>query len=504
MTTTQVPAVAAAGITKRFGPTTALDGVGIALTPGETHGLVGRNGAGKSTLVSILTGLVAPDTGTVRFNGEPAPSTADRDGWRRRVACVYQKSTIIPTLTVAENLFLNRQATGFAPIRWSRLRRTARELLENYGVGVDPGTLAGGLNVEQRQLVEIARALSLGTRFIILDEPTARLDATAIERLFVRMRSLAAQGVTLLFISHHLREVYEVCDRVTVLRDATWILTEPVGGVDHDTLVGAMTGEAVGLTDVAPRQTRPDAKTALEVKGLHLNGFYDDIDIEVHQGELVGVTGSGSSGKVSLAETIGGLCKADAGEIRIEGKAVRQGVPAALKAGIGLVPEDRHHEGLVPTMSVAENATMPITDRMGPAGTVLPARVATVAAEMVRRYDIRTPGLSAPVSSLSGGNAQKVVLARALSTGPRVLVLINPTAGVDVRSKESLLGAVRQAADTGTAVLMVSDELDDLRHCDRVLVMVHGRITRSFPAGWDDAKMVAAVEGMSTEEGSDR
>jgi simple sugar transport system ATP-binding protein len=494
--------VTAVGVTKRFGPTTALDEVGIELTPGETHALVGRNGAGKSTLVSILTGLVAPDSGTVQFDGEPAPALSDRDGWRRRVACVYQKSTIIPTLTVAENLFLNRQAAGFAPIRWGRLRSRAGDLLDSYGVAVDPGALAGDLGVEQRQLVEIARALSLGTRFIILDEPTARLDATAIERLFTRMRALSASGVTLLFISHHLREVYEVCDRVTVLRDARWIRTAPVADLDHDALVGAMTGEAVGLTAVAPRLTKP-SEPALDVKGLRLTGFYDDVDLSVRRGEIVGVTGSGSSGKVSLAETVGGLRRADAGEIRVGEKMVDAGsVPAALRAGIGLVPEDRHREGLVPTLSVAENATMPIADRMGPVGTVLPARMATIADDMVRRYDIRTPGLSAPVNSLSGGNAQKVVLARALSTGPRILVLINPTAGVDVRSKESLLGAVRAAADAGTAVLMVSDELDDLRHCDRVLVMVHGRITAEFPSGWDDTRIVAAVEGVSTKEGS--
>lgn len=496
-------AVTAAGVTKRFGPTTALDDVGIELTPGETHALVGRNGAGKSTLVSILTGLVAPDSGTVRFGDEPAPALSDRDGWRRRVACVYQKSTIIPTLTVAENLFLNRQAAGLAPIRWGRLRSRAGDLLDSFGVAVDPGALAGDLGVEQRQLVEIARALSLGTRFIILDEPTARLDATAIERLFTRMRALSAQGVTLLFISHHLREVYEVCDRVTVLRDARWIRTAPVADLDHDALVGAMTGEAVGLTDVAPRLTKRSGPAALDVKGLSLNGFYEDIDIRLQKSEIVGITGSGSSGKVSLAETVGGLRRADAGVIRVGEKIVDAGsVPAALKAGIGLVPEDRHREGLVPTLSVAENATMPIADRLGPAGTVLSARMATVADDMVRRYDIRTPGLSAPVTSLSGGNAQKVVLARALSTRPRVLVLINPTAGVDVRSKESLLGAVRAAADAGTAVLMVSDELDDLRHCDRVLVMVHGRVTAEFPAGWDDTRIVAAVEGVSTKEGS--
>ncbi|MDG4824133.1 sugar ABC transporter ATP-binding protein [Asanoa sp. WMMD1127] len=491
------PAVSAEEVTKRFGATTALAGVSVAIRPGETHALVGRNGAGKSTLVSVLTGLQRADEGRVSFGGEPAPAPSDRDGWRRRVACVYQRSTIIPTLSVAENLFLNRQASH-GPIRWGALRRRAGALLDEYGVAVDPAALAGDLNVEQRQLVEIARALSIGTRFIILDEPTARLDATAIERLFERMRSLSASGVTMLFISHHLREVYEVCDTVTVLRDARWVLTEPVSAVGHDALVAAMTGEAVGLTDVAPR-TVPDSAPVLSLRDLTLAGAYDGIDLELRAGEIVGVTGSGSSGKVSLAETVGGLRRADRGTVSVGSSPVGAGVPAALKAGIGLVPEDRHREGLVPLLSVAENATLPIADRLGPAGVVVPRRRSSVAADMVRRYDIRTESPLAPVSSLSGGNAQKVVLARALSTDPRVLVLINPTAGVDVRSKESLLGAVRAAADGGTGVLMVSDELDDLRHCDRVLVMFHGRVTAELAHGWEDAQVVAVVEGVSAE-----
>ncbi|WP_432824223.1 sugar ABC transporter ATP-binding protein [Dactylosporangium sp. CA-092794] len=491
------PAVAALGVSKRFGATTALSEVTMRIAPGETHALVGRNGAGKSTLVSLLTGLHRPDGGEIRFFGEPAPPTSDRAAWRQRVACVFQRSTIIPALTVAENLFLNRQAV-LGPIRWPALRRRAGEVLEEYGVGVDPATLAGDLDVEQRQLVEIARALSQGARFIILDEPTARLDGTAIERLFTRLRALAGSGVTMVFISHHLQEVYDVCDTVTVLRDARHVLTRPVAGIGHDELVAAMTGEAVGLTSVAPRPPRPaSAGAALRLDGLGLDGAYDPVSLEVRAGEIVGVTGSGSSGKVSLAETVGGLRRASVGTVTAGGTRVAAGsVPAALKAGIGLVPQDRHREGLVPLLSVAENATMPIADRLGPAGAIAPGRRRAVTQSYIDRYDIRTEGPDAPVNSLSGGNAQKVVLARALSTDPKVLVLINPTAGVDVRSKESLLGAVRAAADAGTGVLMVSDELDDLRHCDRVLVMFHGRVTAELQAGWSDTDVVAAVEGV--------
>ncbi|MFG2040326.1 sugar ABC transporter ATP-binding protein [Dactylosporangium sp. NPDC048998] len=489
--------MAAVGVSKHFGATTALSDVTLRIAPGETHALVGRNGAGKSTLVSLLTGLHRPDGGEIRFGGEPAPPVADRGAWRRRVACVFQRSTIIPTLTVAENLFLNRQA-GAGPIRWRELRRRAGELLEEYAVGVDPSALAGDLGVEEQQLVEIARALSQGARFIILDEPTARLDGPAIERLFARLRALSESGVTMLFISHHLQEIFAVCDTVTVLRDARWVLTRPVADIGHDELVAAMTGEATGLTDVAPRPpVAASTPAALRLSGLALDGAYEPLDLEVKAGEIVGVTGSGSSGKVSLAETVGGLRRATAGTVSVGGAAVRPGVPAALKAGVGLVPQDRHRQGLIPLLSVAENATLPIADRLGPAGAIVPGRRRAVVEGFIRRYDIRTEGPDAPVSSLSGGNAQKVVLARALSSEPKVLVLINPTAGVDVRSKESLLGAVRAAADAGTGVLMVSDELDDLRHCDRVLVMFHGRVTAELQPGWSDTDVVAAVEGVS-------
>jgi simple sugar transport system ATP-binding protein len=503
-----VPAVEATGITKRFGATTALADARIAVASGSTHALVGRNGAGKSTLVSVLTGLHRPDSGTLLFDGRPAPSPADRRQWRQRVACVYQKSTIIPELSVAENLFLNRHAEAGpdtrAPwINWRGLRRAAADLLDEFDLAVDPTRPAGELDVEQQQLVEIARALSTGTRFIILDEPTARLDANASERLFQRMRALGASGVTLLFISHHLHEVFDVCDTVTVMRDARWVFTRPVAGLSRTDLVDAMTGEAAGSTAPVARPAAPaGTPAALEVRDLSLAGSYADVGLTVLAGELVGVTGSGSSGKIAFAETVAGLRRADTGQIRVCGKAVRPGdVPAAWAAGIGLVPQDRHREGLVPLLSVAENATMPIGDRLGPASVILPGRRSAVAAGMVARYDIKTSDPGEPVSNLSGGNAQKVVLARALSTDPDVLVLISPTAGVDVRSKETLLNAVLDAANSGTGVLLVSDELDDLRSCDRVLVMFHGEVIGELARGWDDAEMVAAVEGLAAKRG---
>jgi simple sugar transport system ATP-binding protein len=501
--------VEAVGITKRYGETVALDRAGITIRLGETHALVGRNGAGKSTLVSILTGLQAPDAGTLTFAGRPAPRITERAAWRELVACVYQKSTIIPELTVAENLYLGRHDRGRAGlISWPTLRRKARELLAAWSVDVEVTAPAGELAVEQRQFVEIARALSFGARFIILDEPTAQLDAAAIARLFGRMRALQEQGVTFLFISHHLEEIYEICDTVTVFRDARHIVTAPVGELPRGELVAAMTGEATDLT-ASPDRERPaapasDTAPVLVVRDLSSDAYHD-VSFEVRPGEIVGLAGGGGSGKTELAETIVGLRAAGSGTIEIAGRRPRPGsVPAALHAGAGFVPQDRHRQGFVPLMSVADNTTLTVPERLGRAGFIDRRRRDSLAKRLIADLRIKTPGPDQQVAGLSGGNQQKVVLARALAADPRLLVLITPTAGVDVRSKQFLLDTVEKVAASGTGVLIASDELDDLRPCDRVLVMFQGRVTAETPAGWHDHDLVAAMEGVHRrEEGRD-
>jgi simple sugar transport system ATP-binding protein len=492
------PVVEATGIVKRFGPTVALNGARITIRPGETHALVGRNGAGKSTLVSVLTGLQAPDEGSVSFGGTRAPRLSDRDAWRQRVACVYQKSTIIPTLTVAENLFLNRHHHGRSRlISWQGVRRRAQETLSAWSVDVDPQTPAGELNVEQRQFVEIARALSFGARFIILDEPTAQLDAAAINRLFGRIRDLQRQGVTFLFISHHIQEIYEICDMVTVFRDARHILTAPVAELPRTELVAAMTGEAAADRREARASTVDTGATvALSVQKLS-GETYGDVTFQVGAGEIVGLAGATVSGRTEVAETVVGLRSADGGAVEIAGRRPRPGsVPAALAAGAGFVPQDRHHQGYVPGMSIADNATLSVPHRIGSNGFLSNRTRDRLTEGMIENLAIKTPGPELPVSSLSGGNQQKVVMARALADDPRLLVLINPTAGVDVRSKEFLLGKVEETAQTGTGVLIASDELDDLRMCDRVLVMFQGRVTTEIARGWHDHDLVAAMEGV--------
>jgi len=487
----------AIAVSKRFGSTVALDAVTLTIQRGHSHALVGRNGAGKSTLVSILSGMTSPDQGQVRLAGEPAPTLTDRSAWQRNVACVYQRSTIVPSLSVAENLFLNRQSRG-SFIDWSDLDRRAAALMDEYEVKVDTSSLAGDLDVETRQMVEIARALSAGARFIILDEPTAKLDGTASARLFRRMRSLQATGVTFLFISHHLAEIADVCETVTVLRDARHILTAPTADLPHDDLVEAMTGEAKALRGTRVRtEQEQTGDPVLDVAGMSLTGRFQPLDLSVRSGEIVGIAGLASSGAVAVAECVAGLRRPSSGRLAVAGRVVEPGsVPAALAAGIGFVPQDRQHNGFVPMFSIAENMTMPIARQLGRFGMISGSRRDSIARRLIAQLDIKTSGPGQSVSALSGGNQQKVVMGRALAGDPRVLVLIAPTAGIDVRSKETLLEEVDAGARAGRAVLMVTDDLDDLRSCDRIVVMFRGGIVAEFPSGWADHELVSAMEGV--------
>jgi simple sugar transport system ATP-binding protein len=491
------PVVVASGIVKRFGATTALDSVSLSVGAGSIHALVGRNGAGKSTLVSILTGLQPPDAGSVRFGGEPAPSLGDRTGWRSVVACVYQKSTIIPELSVAENLFVNSQTEAGRLISWRDMRSKARELLAAWNLDVDVRARAGSLTVEQRQMVEIARSLSRGARFVILDEPTARLDAAAIERLFDRIRMLRDQGVTFLYISHHLHEIFELCDDVTVYRDAKHVLTSPIADISHEDLVAAMTGEkAEQHSDPRPPRPAP-AEPVLAIDALTVSGACSDVSFEVRPGEIVGLAGAGGSGKFAVANVVVGLQRHDGGTVRIGGAPVkRAGVAARLHAGVGFVPQDRHSEGFVPGLTIAENTTMTVPHRLARHGVLSSRRRDELTWQAIDRLDIVPRRPAQQVADLSGGNQQKVVMARALADEPRLLVLMAPTAGVDIKSKQSLMNAAADAARDRTGVLVVSDDLDDLRSCHRVVVMFRGRVVGELSGTWDDQQLVAAMEGI--------
>jgi simple sugar transport system ATP-binding protein len=499
----------AQGVWKAFGETQALRDVSLEVGVGECHGLVGRNGAGKSTLVAILTGLLRPDRGAVRLGGEVAPGLADRATWQRLVACVYQKSMVVPTLTVAENIFLNRAiGDDHGIVNWRAVRSRAHQVMLDWGFDLDVNRLARDLTVEQRQVVEIARALSVGARFLILDEPTASLEKSAIERLFERVRRLKESAVGILYISHHLEEIYEVCDRVTVLRDGVRVLSTAVGEITQDRLIEAMVGVAPQrATEIAVQGSGlasvliASAKPRLEISHLHVPatlGPVEDVSFSVSPGESVGLVGLRGSGTATIADAVVGLVKPAAGEIRLDGKPIHAGkVDATLRQGITYVPEDRHARGFIPYLGVGENLTLCILDRLSSWGIVSHSGHDRIATELVEQLGIVTSGLDQQVGQLSGGNQQKVVVGRALARHPSVLVAVTPTVGVDVAAKESLLNVIGAARDGGTAVLLVSDDLEDLRICTRLLVMVKGRLVKEYrQPPWDRHELIAAVEGL--------
>ena len=496
------PAALAEAIWKSFGRTQALQDVSVSVQAGECHALVGRNGAGKSTLVGVLTGLLKPDRGDVRLDGEPAPSLGDRAAWQERVACVYQRSMVIPTLSVAENIFLNR---GEGPlVRWQELRRQARRLLLEWGFDLDVDAPAAGLSVEQKQIVEIARALAIGARFLILDEPTAALESHAVERLFERVRRVKESGVAILYISHHLEEVYEICDRATVLRDGKRVVTASVADLDHERLVTAMVGGELARAEreQAARVEEVEGTPRLKVRGLSVEtplGSVEDVSFGVGAGECVGLFGLRGSGTAAVADAIAGLVKPSAGTIELDGEPLRPGkVDAALKRGVGYVPEDRHARGFVPTLGVAENLTLPILARLCRWGVVSRSRQRAAGDAMAGHLQIVASSREQPLAELSGGNQQKVVVGRALAAEPSLLVVVSPTTGVDVASKEALLGVVDRTRSEGTAVLLVSDDLDELRICTRVLVVRRGAIVRELrEPPWDRHELIAAAEGLA-------
>lgn len=496
------PLLEAVGINKRFGATEALRGVSLALEMGESHALVGRNGAGKSTMVGVITGLIPPDTGEVRFDGQPAPAIAQRERWRSQVACVYQKPTVIPTLTVGENLYLNAYpGSNRGWVNWKSLRIEGEALLAEWGIDVDVDTEVSRLTVGERQLVEIARALRLGTRFIVLDEPTAQLEAKEIEHLFTQMRRLQKAGVTFLYISHHLEEIYEVCQAVTVLRDGRLVTTAPTSAVTKDALVTAMVGSDVaGFSRTSVLSSPLGRQPVLTVSGLTVDGWCEDVSLEVRAGECVGLAGLKGCGSTQVAEAIVGMLSPHHGSIRVGGKELPRGrVDRALESGVGYVPEDRHASGFISNLPVEENVTLTMLQRLGRLGLVSHTTRRSLAEDLIESMDILVSSPDQAMSELSGGNQQKTVVGRAMAIDPRVLVLIGPTAGVDIAAKQTLLDLVRRSDDL--AVLLVADELDELSVCDRVLVMFGGRVVKEYGSDWADHELVAAMEGVDVGTG---
>ena len=471
------PRVELRGISKRFGATAALTDVSMDLRAGEIHALVGENGAGKSTLVKILAGVHAPDAGTILLDGVPTEIDDPTAARSHRVAVVHQEPRLFPDLSVAENVYMANPPKGrLGQISWPEMRRAAAALFAQLDVRLDVTAPVRGLSMADQQLIEIAKALSLDARVLILDEPTASLSAHEVERLFEIVRRTRDSGVAILFVSHRLDEVFRLSDRATVFRDGRHVITAPTRDLTTADLVRHMVGRAVTLF---PKGEAAIGTVLLEVKGLARTGEFHDVSFSVRAGEILGLAGLVGAGRTEIARVLFGIDQPTAGEFLLDGRPVHFGTPsAALRAGIAYVPEDRHQDGLVLDFSIADNITLPILARLFPRLFVRHETERSLAKGYTDQLRVRMTGVDQLAQSLSGGNQQKVVIAKWLATKPRVLILDEPTRGVDIGAKVEVHRIVSDLAAAGLGIILISSDLPEvLAMSDRILVLHEGRVT---------------------------
>jgi rhamnose transport system ATP-binding protein len=481
-------------ISKAFAGVQALNGVSFDLNAGEVHALVGENGAGKSTLIKVITGAHAPDEGTIEVEGRPVEHNDPVRARSLGIAAIYQQPALFPDLTVAENIAIGLETGGaWRRIRWGARRERARRLLARVGAAIDPEAEVRGLTMPEQQLVEIARALGADARILIMDEPTASLGDSDAENLFRVIRELKGHGVGIIYISHRLEELPQVADRVTALRDGTLVGTRAMGEVNRAELIRMMVGRE--LAAVFPKAEVPIGEVVLEVRGLGCRASgVRDVDLSVRAGEILGLAGLVGAGRTELARVLFGLTPADTGRILLRGKDVTIDRPAeAVAQGIAYVPEDRRHHGVILDMSVAANTTLATLRAVSSFGLVDFGRERAVAADFVRRLGVKTPSIDDPVGNLSGGNQQKVALARWLAANPAVLILDEPTQGVDVGAKAEIHRLMGELAGRGLAIVLISSELPEiLGMSDRIVVMHGGTVTGTLDR--DGATQEAIME----------
>jgi ribose transport system ATP-binding protein len=470
------------GISKSFPGVQALQDVHFEVLPGEIHALVGENGAGKSTLMKALTGGQPADDGRIIWRGQPVDIQNPHDAQALGISMIHQELSLLPFRTVGQNVYLGREPTWFLPgtINWQQLYAQTGALLQRLDLDVDPRTEAQNLSIAQQQMVEVAKALSIDASLIAMDEPTSSLTEKETEILFDVMRSLKAQGVSIIFISHRLEEVFEISDRVTVLRDGRHIATKPTSELDHNQIVSLMVGRE--LDDMYHYSETERQDVALQVRDLSEGRELKHASLTLHGGEILGLAGLIGAGRTALAETLFGIRRATTGEIWLAGERVKIHSPQqAIKQGLGFVPEDRKLQGLFLNMAVRENIDMSSLEQVSQAGFIRRKQANALGRELVEKLDIRTPSLDQTVGNLSGGNQQKVVIARWLTLAPQVLILDEPTRGVDVGAKSEIHALMRDLAAQGVGVLMISSDLPEvLGVSDRILVMHEGRVTGEF------------------------
>jgi rhamnose transport system ATP-binding protein len=492
------PALVLEHAAKSFGAVQALIDGSVTLRGGEVHALLGENGAGKSTLVKILAGVYQPDSGTLTVNGREVtlhgPAAAQAAG----IAVIYQEPTLFPDLTVAENMFIGRQ-----PLRNGRridrraMQDEAAATFKRLGVLLDPARIARGLSIADQQVVEIGKALSLDARVIVMDEPTAALSAAEVDRLFEVIRTLKAQDAAVLFISHRLEEVFAICQTVTVMRDGRHVLTSDLTGLTANDLVRAMVGRELAERPPETVGAAP-GEPMLTVDRLTREGVFTDISFTVRSGEIVALAGLVGAGRSEVARAVFGIDRYDAGQVTVRGRRLKKASPtSAMAAGIGFVPEDRRQQGLVMDMSVQQNVALASLDTLRKGGLIRASAERAMAADWAARLAIKYGRLTDPVSMLSGGNQQKVVLAKWLGRKPAVLIVDEPTRGIDVGTKAEVHHLLTELARSGVAVLMISSELPEvLGVAERVLVMREGRLVAEFShAEASEESIMAAAMG---------
>ncbi|MGW1465780.1 sugar ABC transporter ATP-binding protein [Streptomyces sp. NPDC002308] len=476
------PVLALEGVSKSFGAVRALRGVSLRLYAGEAHALAGENGAGKSTLIKALAGVHRPDAGTVLLDGEPVEFHGPADARDAGVAVIYQEPTLFPDLSVAENIFVGRQPRrSLGRVDHRAVKQAAADLFARLGVDLDPDQPARGLSIADQQLVEIAKALSFDARVLIMDEPTAALTGSEVARLFGVVGALRAQGAAVLFISHRLEEIFALCQRVTTLRDGAWISSEPLDGLSEDDLVRRMVGR--DLDELYPKQATEIGEVALSVRRLTREGVFTDVSFDVRRGEIVGLAGLVGAGRSEVARAVFGVDRFDGGEVEVLGKKLNPGAPSlAMAAGLALVPEDRRAQGLVMDMSIERNIGLTGFAETTRAGLMDRGAERDRAVDWAVKLQVKYARLADVVGTLSGGNQQKVVLAKWLATRPQVLIVDEPTRGIDVGTKAEVHRLLSSLAAEGVAVLMISSDLPEiLGMADRVLVMHEGRLTAEIP-----------------------
>jgi rhamnose transport system ATP-binding protein len=466
------------GIGKSFGGVRALDGVSFAVRSGEVHALVGENGAGKSTLVKVATGAHAPDTGEVAVQGRVVGPLDPLAARRLGISAIYQQPALLPDLTVAENVALGYEGAGlWRRVDWRTRRVRTRELLDRVGARIDPDAVVNRLRMPEQQLVEIARALGTEARVLIMDEPTASLSSRETTHLFAVIRELRARGVGIVYVSHRLEELYELADRVTVLRDGKLVACCPLAEVDRAGLIRLMVGRE--LSSVFPERHGERGEPVLEAHRLACRASgLRDASLTLHAGEILGLAGLVGSGRTELARTLFGLTPADRGEVRVRGKVVHIRSPAqAVELGIAYVPEDRRRHAVIGELSVAVNLTLAVLREVSRHGLLDRAEERRQAGAMATRLGVKAASIEVPVATLSGGNQQKVALGRWLAARPAVLLLDEPTQGIDVGAKAEIYRLIVELAGQGLALLLISSELPEvLGLSDRVAVMHEGRL----------------------------